>query len=124
MSSEFSPRLLDATQPLIENLLASKAFISYRRASARLNADAAVQAQLRELSRVQARLRQKQANNGVTKADLDTLRVLQESIQGNAIFIEYSKAQKDAVRLLQEVNTEISQLIGIDFAALANRQTC
>ncbi len=74
MQPTVSPHLQAATQSLIESLLASEVFIRYRQSYARLNADQEACSLLEQLTQSQVRLRQKQANGGVTQAEIDDLR--------------------------------------------------
>lgn len=119
-----SPRLQEAAQALIENLLASEAFIRYRQAHARLHTDPEARALLEQLTQSQARLRQKQAGGSVTQSDLDELRALQTKVQHNRAIMDYAHSQQEAVDFLREINAEISGLLGVNFATFANHATC
>ena len=55
---------------------------------------------------------------------MDELRAIQEQVQKNTVIMDYAGAQQQAVDFLREINTEISQLLGINFASLANHSTC
>ena len=63
-------------------------------------------------------------HDAVTQADLDQLRVFQREVQSNHVIIEYARAQQDAIAYLREINQEIGELLGVDFAALAGRSSC
>jgi cell fate (sporulation/competence/biofilm development) regulator YlbF (YheA/YmcA/DUF963 family) len=114
----------EATEALIGNLVASEAFMRYQQAQARLNDDPQAQTLLDQLSHAQADLRKKQANSGVSPAEIDALRILQEQVQSNKTIMTYAQAQQEAVNFLREINNEISQLLGINFASFANHPTC
>jgi cell fate (sporulation/competence/biofilm development) regulator YlbF (YheA/YmcA/DUF963 family) len=116
--------LLAATETLAENLLASEPFTAYHAAQARLNADAGARALLQRLSQSQAELRQKQARRTVTQSEVDQLRALQSAVQTDRTITDYGRAQQAAVGFLREINQEIGELIGVDFAALAKRPGC
>ncbi len=118
------PDLMAATQALAENLLASEPFMIYQQASARFNADPHARGLIERLSQAQADLRRRQMHQGVTQADIDQLRALQREVQSNPVIIDYAVTQQSAVAYLREINQEISQLIGIDFASLARKSTC
>lgn len=125
MQPTLSLHLQEATQSFIENLLASEAFVLYGRACAGLRADVEARSLLDHLSQAQALLRQKQTNGGdVTQDDVSTVRELQQEVQRNRVIMEYVHHQQEAVSLLCETNTEISQLLGINFASFANHATC
>ena len=124
MQTILSPQMQETTHSLIENLLASEAFIHYKQAHARFNADNEARALLEQLTQSQARVRQKQAKGEVNQADLDSMRMFQQRVQRNSIIMEYAQAQQEAVNFLREINNEISELLGINFAALANHAVC
>jgi cell fate (sporulation/competence/biofilm development) regulator YlbF (YheA/YmcA/DUF963 family) len=119
-----SSHLQEATQSLVENLLASEAFVCYGQARARLNQDSEARTLLERLNHSQANLRQKQTNGGVIQAEIDSLRLLQQRAQRNPVIMEYSQSQEEAINFLREMNGEISGLLGINFASFANHSTC
>lgn len=122
--STLSPELQQATENLIENLLASEAFMSYHQSRGAMNSDAQARSLLERLSTLQAELRRKQNSNTVTQSDVDELRALQKQVQANSVIMAYAQSQQEAVNFLREINAEISQLLGVDFAALAKQTTC
>jgi cell fate (sporulation/competence/biofilm development) regulator YlbF (YheA/YmcA/DUF963 family) len=124
MDSILIPLMQEATDALIGNLLASEAFIRYQQAHTYLNEDRQARALLEQLSQSQNSLREKQVNGGVTQADVDALRVIQEQVQSNDCIMDYAHTQQEAINFLREINTEISQLLGINFASFANHATC
>jgi len=124
MKIVLSAQLQEATRSLIDNLLASGVFVAYQQARAQFNASDEARAELMRLSEFQASLRRKQIAGGVAQAEIDTLRTLQQKVQQNRILMEYTQAQQAAVNFLREINTEISGLLGLNFAALANHATC
>ena len=124
MQTSLSPQLQEATRSLIDNLLASEAFVRYQNARACFNADNEAHDLMDQLSKSQARLRQKQANGEVNQAEIDSLRLLQQRVQRNPVIMAYASSQEEAVNFLREINAEISQLLGINFASFANHATC
>ena len=124
MQPTLTTTMQEATQSLIDNLLASEAFVRYQRAHTRLSADNDARSLLNQLSQLQAHFRQQQANGGVTQAEINSVRELQQKVQRNQIIMAYAQSQQEAVNFLREINNEISQLLGIDFAALANHASC
>jgi len=119
-----SPQLQEATRSLIDNLLASEVFVAYQQACAQFNVDSEARTQLKQLFDLQASLRQKQTSGGVAQAEIDALRALQQKVEHNRILMTYAQAQQEAVNFLREINTEISGLLGLNFAKLANHATC
>ncbi|MBI2759119.1 MAG: YlbF family regulator [Chloroflexi bacterium] len=124
MQIVLSPQLQEATHLLIDNLLASEAFIHYHQARTRLNEDGDSHALLDQLTQSQSRARQKQVKGDLNQADLDSLRLLQNRVQRNSIIMDYAQAQQEAINFLRETNNEISELLGINFATFANHATC
>ena len=124
MELVLSPRLHEATCALIENLLASEAFVQYRRARVHLDEDSDARALLEQLTQLQARVRQKQAKGDVNQTDLDSLRLLQNRVQRNSTIMEYAQFQQAAINFLRELNNEVSELLGVNFASFANHATC
>ncbi len=116
--------LLAATEDLAIQLLASEPFTAYQAAQGRLNANAEARALLQRLSQAQAALRQKQALQLVAQSDVDQLRALQSAVQADQTITNYVHSQQAAVKFLREMNREISELLGVDFAALAKRPGC
>lgn len=124
MQTILNPRMQEATDGLINNLLASEVFIRYRQAQAGLKADHQARTLLEQLFQMQAELRKKQADGGVTPGEIDALRKLQEKVQHNKVILAYAQTQQEAVNFLREINVEISQLLGIDFASFTNHASC
>ncbi len=118
------PDLMAATQALIDNLLAAEPIVAYHQAYARFNADPQARELVQRLSQAQTDLRRKQANGHVTPGDVNQLRQLQNAAYVNRAVIDYAQTQQAAVNYLRTINQEISQLIGVDFAALAKKSSC
>jgi cell fate (sporulation/competence/biofilm development) regulator YlbF (YheA/YmcA/DUF963 family) len=116
--------LLAAAEDLAIQLLASGPFTIYHAAQGRFNADAGARALLQRLSQTQAELRQKQAQQTVVQSDVDQLRALQSAVQADQTITSYVHSQQAAVKFLREMNREISELLGVDFAALTKRPGC
>lgn len=124
MSTALSPELQEATQAFIENLLASEAFMHYQETRKLINEDEEARTLMERLSNAQSTVRQQQVNGQVGQAEVDSLRLIQQSALRNPVILDYSQAQQEAVEFLREINGEISQLLGIDFASFANHATC
>jgi cell fate (sporulation/competence/biofilm development) regulator YlbF (YheA/YmcA/DUF963 family) len=124
METTLPPSMQEATEALAGNLQAAEAIVRLRQAQARLDDDPQAHALLEQLSQMQAGLRQKQAVGNLAQTEIDDLRSLQEQVQSNTVIMAHARAQQDAVNFLREINGEISQLLGINFAVFANRSTC
>ena len=124
MQTEIPSALQTAAQSLCDSLLASGPFLRYEKARSHLDADPDARGLLDRLSEAQARMRQRQANGDVTQPDIDTLRELQGKAQDDPAVMEYAGSQQGAIYFLREINTEITEFLGINFASLAKHSTC
>jgi cell fate (sporulation/competence/biofilm development) regulator YlbF (YheA/YmcA/DUF963 family) len=77
-----------------------------------------------QLSKAQATVRQQQGSGNVSQAEVDSLRLIQQRALRNPVILDYAQAQQEAIGFLREINGEISQLLGVDFASFANHATC
>lgn len=118
------PELYEATDGMIQNLLASEPFLAYQQSRVQMKSDSQAQTLIERLSALQTELRRKQTNGSVTQADIEELRAVQAQVQANATLMAYASTQQDAVNFLREINQEISQLLGMDFATLTKQSTC
>jgi len=124
METSIPPQLQEATKLLIEHLLASEAFTQYQNAGSDMDSDQEAHALMDQLGKSQTRVRQMQAKGEVNQAEIDSLRLLQQRVLHNPVILDYLGSQQDAVNLLRDVNREISELLGINFASFANHSTC
>lgn len=120
-----SSTMLEATSNLADNLAQSEPFLQYKAAEDKLKADQEAMRLMTELSELQQKIRKQQYSGSITESDLKRLRALQSAIGMNETIQDYGLAQELAVSFLREVNQEISDLVGIDFASLTRRSgTC
>ena len=125
MNTQIIPEMLyQATQSLAENLAASEPFVQYAHARQAFEADSNAQSLLKDISSIQGEIRRKQQRSQVTQGDIDVLRALQQQAQSNETIMQYANTQQSAVTFLREINQEISQLLGVDFAALSKQTGC
>jgi len=124
MQTVLSPQLQEATQSLIDNLLASEVFMHYQEARKLINEDSEARTLMERLSNSQATVRQQQTSGSVGQAEVDSLRLIQQRVLRNPVILDYAQSQQEAVDFLREINAEISQLLGIDFASFAKHATC
>ena len=121
--SAISVTMLEATSNLAENLTQSEAFLRFRAAEAKLNADQEALRLLTEFSELQQKIRTQQHSSNISESDIKQLRALQSAIGTNETIQDYELMKELAVAFLREVNQEISQLLGIDFASLTRRSS-
>lgn len=116
--------LLAATTALGETLSYAEPIVVYDSAQERCNHNPQAQALLRGIAEAQARLRSQQMSDTVRATDLENLRNLQRQMLANRVVMEYLEMQQKATAYLREVNQHISQLLGVDFAALIGANSC
>lgn len=114
----------EAVEVLADNLLASEPFIAYTHCWLAYERDAEARTLLRELNQKQNYVRTNQASGKLTQEDLSTLRSLQQQVSANPTLVQFFTSQQAAVNFLREINQEISELLGLDFAQLAQSSTC
>lgn len=121
---KLSLELKQAVHALNETLKQSPPLRAYVEALAKMEADPSATGLLDELQRVQADLRVRQSNGGVTSADTARLRQLQADVQAHPTIAAFLAADREAKAYLPQVNDLISDLIGIDFASLGRTKAC
>lgn len=119
-----SSDIAQATEALGQNLANSAPFLQYRAAEQALVADDQAYGLLRAFIRFQGELRQRQIRGTFTAADLEHLGRLQADVQANGVITAFYQAQQEVTAYVQEINTEISNLLGVDFAGLARVAGC
>ncbi len=113
-----------AAEKLAAAILQAEPVAAYQQAKARLDGDAHAHELLERFLKTQSDLRVRQSRNAVTQSDVDQLRALQREVQSNRIILDYAETQQAAIAYLPDVNQEISQLLGMDFASLAGQSSC
>jgi len=122
-SGKVSDQILNAASELAENLSHSADILGFRRAENALYSDLQAMQMLKDLSKMQQKVRDQQYTGSLVQADLAALRSLQVSVAENQAIQTYLAPQEAAKAFLREVNQEISQFIGIDFASLTRRSS-
>lgn len=113
-----------AINNLAENIRFSDAINNFQITQKEFHQDQIANQIMEELSEAQKMIRQKQMDNQVTADDLQALRTLQNKALENKVINSYTYSRQEAVGHLREINAEISNLLGIDFAFLAKKTTC
>jgi cell fate (sporulation/competence/biofilm development) regulator YlbF (YheA/YmcA/DUF963 family) len=116
--------LAAATDALATALRASPLLEEYAAAEEALAADATATTLLEQFSAAQRTLQARQADGSITQFDLNTVRTLQRELEMSAPIADYITAQQEALEQLSEVNDDLSQLLGMNFAQLARRSSC
>ncbi len=118
------PNVVAALEALVGQLSHAEPILRYCQAKTRLDADPGASALLERFSTAQADLRFRQSRGTVVQTDVDQLRTLQREVQSHRAIREYAETQQAARAYLPLVNQEISELLGLDFAALAGPASC
>lgn len=116
-----STTLLEATSALTENLVQSEPFLRFQEADGKLQTDQEATQLLTEFSELQQKIRTQQRSGSIAENDIKRLRELQYTITTNLAIEEQGLAQETAIAFLREVNQQISNLLGVDFASLTRR---
>lgn len=116
-----STTLLEATSALTENLVQSEPFLRFQEADRKLQTDQEATQLLTEFSELQQKIRTQQRSGSIAENDIKRLRELQYTITTNPAIEEQGLAQETAIAFLREVNQQISNLLGVDFASLTRR---
>ncbi len=124
LQSTIHSDLDESVELLSDALVNSEPMKDYLQANDIFKADHEVMAWMQEYSSLQQKIRTQQQTNQPAKGDLDRLRELMTLIENNKTFQNYSSAQETAILFLREINQEISQMIGFDFASLTQRSGC
>jgi len=115
--------LLEATSNLAENLVHCEHFLRFQEATRKLQTDKEATALLTEFSSLQQKIRVQPRSTQISEEEIKRLRELQSAIMANETIQEKELAEEYAVAFLREVNQEISNMLGVDFASLARRSS-
>jgi cell fate (sporulation/competence/biofilm development) regulator YlbF (YheA/YmcA/DUF963 family) len=113
-----------ALEQLVVSLRQAEPLAAYYQAETNLHADAASVELLERFVSAQNHLRRQQASGDLTQAEMERLRLLQTQVKANVLILTYAQSQQEALAYLPEINYEISQLLGLDFAAMAGPSGC
>jgi cell fate (sporulation/competence/biofilm development) regulator YlbF (YheA/YmcA/DUF963 family) len=113
-----------ALNTLAKNIQYTEPVNRFLTAKENFDQDSSARKIMEELSEQQRMIRQKQTANSISADDLEKLRSLQVKAQENKTISTFAFAQQEAIGYLRELNTEISNLLGIDFASLAKNTNC
>jgi cell fate (sporulation/competence/biofilm development) regulator YlbF (YheA/YmcA/DUF963 family) len=118
------PQMTEAAIHFGKNLVASEPYVRYQKAEQALNSDAAALGLLNNLKQAQVKVSRAQTNGTIAVENLQALGELQRQVEAMPVITEYIASQQEMIRFFQEINTEISQLLGINFALIARRSSC
>jgi cell fate (sporulation/competence/biofilm development) regulator YlbF (YheA/YmcA/DUF963 family) len=113
-----------ATDNLIATLLQSEPIAAYLHAKAVRDTDKTTQVLLNHYGKVLSELRQQEAKGTLTQESISQFNQLQRQVQTDQNVAALSAAQLPARTLLNELATELSDVLGLDFSSIANTSTC
>jgi cell fate (sporulation/competence/biofilm development) regulator YlbF (YheA/YmcA/DUF963 family) len=120
-STPLSDNMQAAAHALGQGLSASEPFTRYVNSQVALNEDPAASDLLDQLIAIQNDFRRQQAQGQVNPSALEQLKDVQAQAQDTPAIMEYAHSQQAAIAYLKEINQEISQQLGMDFALIAKR---
>jgi cell fate (sporulation/competence/biofilm development) regulator YlbF (YheA/YmcA/DUF963 family) len=120
-TDSFTPELRVASFDLAESLALSEAILGYTKAHLILMKDQQALQLISEASDLQRKVYNGGSSSEDLEDDIFRLRELQDLISANLAIQNQTVARETAVEFLKEMNQEISQLLGVDFASLARR---
>ncbi len=124
LTTSLPTELLSATSALADNLAHALPIVTYYRAQADLGTDIEASGLLQRYSQAVTDWRARQARGEATPVEAEQMRALQQAVRANPTIGAVAQSQQAAPAYLREINGEISQLLGFDFAAFARRAGC
>lgn len=113
-----------AVDELVDSLMADESFMAYQRAKATMDENESTQTLLKQYAEAQADYRQRQMNGSLTQDHVDRIRQLQQQVQTDPHVAASVAAQFPVRGLLDELTSELSGHLGLDFASFANVSSC
>jgi len=120
-TDSLTPELRVASFDLAESLALSEAILGYTKAHQILMKDQQALQLIDEVNELQRKVYAGGSSSEDLEDDITRLRELQGLISANTAIQQQAIARETAAAFLREMNQEISQLIGVDFASLAIR---
>lgn len=117
----FTPELRGVCSELAESLALSEVVLGYKKAHQTLMNDQETLQLISEASELQRKLYAGGSTSSHHDDDIARMRDLQGLLSTNTVLQQQAIARETAVAFIREINQEISQLIGFDFASLATR---
>ncbi len=121
---ELPASLASSLEAMINGMVKGTDLETYLTAQTKLDSNEEANCILQRLNSLQTQFRQKQYSGQISQDDINELRETQRQAQENEIISHYAKSQQKGIDFLRKVNTEISQLIGMDFADLSKKNKC
>ena len=117
--------LEQATHQLADALRASEPVIALREAESTLHAQPTSIALLDQTQRIQRRLQAAQTRGDTPPPGvLEQLQQAHEAATADATIMAFAQAQQEAQAQMAELNDDLSEALGLDFASLTGRSGC
>lgn len=113
--------LAEATAALAENISQSEPILHFRDSERKLHADNEAMQLMADFVELQKKIRDQHSLGVISESDIKRLRDYQMAISANNLIQQHTLALQEANDFLKEINMEISNLLGIDFASLTRR---
>lgn len=114
-----SHEIKDAARSLAEQILAAQAFRDFENSRELLTSNLEAMSLLRKLEEAQENLNQIALQREVTDEDFAEIEKVRQKAFAHPVILSYFQAQDRLVLLLQEINGEMSTILGFDFASSA-----
>ncbi|NSW76006.1 MAG: YlbF family regulator [Candidatus Atribacteria bacterium] len=114
-----SHEVKDAARSLAELIMATQLFRDFESSREILTSNLEAMSLLRKLEEAQTNLNQIAMQREVTDEDFAEMEQVRQRAFANPVILSYFQAQDRLVSLLQEVNGEMSSVLGFDFAQSA-----
>ncbi len=114
----------EAVQAFAQVLADTPQFHAFEEAGVAFNQDRAARQAVRAFQEKQRSLQMMQQIGVLTQAELDELKALQQAMLGYPTVTAYVEAQEELTKVCQAAAGEISQVVGLDFAATCTPRCC
>lgn len=114
-----SLEIKDTARSLAEKILATSLFQDFESTRELLTSNLEAMSLLRKLEEAQSQLSQIASQREVTDDDFVEVEKIRQKAFTHPVILAYFQAQDRLVSLLQEINGEVSAILGFDFASSA-----
>jgi len=113
-----------AAEEFVRYINLSKEVKDFQAAEERFNNDPEVSELYQRFTQLAQEFQQKQATGSVTQEEINTIKQLQQQINTHPITQEYSQKQQTLKFMLQDCNSGISEILGLDFSDTTATSAC
>ncbi|MEN3202117.1 MAG: YlbF family regulator [Atribacterota bacterium] len=119
MNTVLSQALKDAIRSLVEQIISTQPFQDFENTRIMLSRDAKALQLLERLEEEQKSLSRIALQRDLVDEDFAGIEQARQEALSHPVILAYFQAQDRLVSLLQEINNEMSNLLGFDFASSA-----